>query len=350
MSHFTVMVQVPNDEVEAMGIEHAVSKRLEPFVEQLERDEDKKYFHFVDESVEYKDRWENEEVDLVRLPDRKPFNGRLVFPWDKEFGFCKGGGFLGIGEPKKDDQWTHAYHMGSSVEHMFPLDAEKFTGKFSDMYEDYETFLKNYCGYEPDEVGYWTNDNAKWDWWQIGGRWKDLLKKKDGTMCNFCQVKDLDNGEQEARMKAGAYFRRYIVARREGTYKKSEDSWGDDSTAFSLGFRDIDAEQEQAQQWAEERKAGTRAEDNHRFEIHLRQDLTEDEAEFCDEFWPYWSGTTTYAVLNPDGEWIAPGEMMMFGVSTDRAEAKVAFIKLFFSAFIDPLPPDTWIVVVDCHI
>lgn len=350
MSHFSVMVQVPSSEVEAMGIEHAVSKRLEPFVEQLERDEDKKYFRFVDEEGEYRDRWDNEEVEFVQLPERKPFNGRLVYPYDREFAFCKGGGFLGIGEPKKDDVWTHAYHMGSSVEHFFPLDARKFKGKFSDMYSSFKEFLKDYAGHEENEIGYWTNDNAKWDWWQIGGRWKDLLKKKDGTECNFCQVKDLDLGEQDARMKAGAYFRRYIVARREGTYEKGEDSWGDDSTAYSLGFRDIDAEQAQAEQWAEERKAGTRPEGNNRFDIHIRQDLTDDEAEFADEFWPYWSGVTTYAVLNTDGEWIAPGEMMMFGVSTDRAEAKVEFVNGFFDEFINPLPADTWLVVVDCHI
>ena len=35
----------------------------------------------------------------------------------------------------------------------------------------------------------YTNPNAKWDWWSIGGRFR--LPKKDGTSCNACQIKDL---------------------------------------------------------------------------------------------------------------------------------------------------------------
>lgn len=39
---------------------------------------------------------------------------------------------------------------------------------------------------------YLGNNNAKWDWYQIGGRWSNLLRKLDGTRCDECEVKDLD--------------------------------------------------------------------------------------------------------------------------------------------------------------
>lgn len=39
---------------------------------------------------------------------------------------------------------------------------------------------------------YLGNNNAKWDWYQIGGRWSNMLKKLDGTRCDECEVKDLD--------------------------------------------------------------------------------------------------------------------------------------------------------------
>lgn len=39
---------------------------------------------------------------------------------------------------------------------------------------------------------YLGNNNAKWDWYQVGGRWSGMLKKLDGTRCDECEVKDLD--------------------------------------------------------------------------------------------------------------------------------------------------------------
>ena len=48
---------------------------------------------------------------------------------------------------------------------------------------------------EHDDEGnlyYLGNENAKWDWYQIGGRWPNMLKKLDGTRCDECEVKDLD--------------------------------------------------------------------------------------------------------------------------------------------------------------
>lgn len=39
---------------------------------------------------------------------------------------------------------------------------------------------------------YLGNNNAKWDWYEIGGRWSNMLKKLDGTRCDECEVKDLD--------------------------------------------------------------------------------------------------------------------------------------------------------------
>lgn len=39
---------------------------------------------------------------------------------------------------------------------------------------------------------YLGNNNAKWDWYQIGGRWSNVLRKLDGTRCDTCEIKDLD--------------------------------------------------------------------------------------------------------------------------------------------------------------
>ena len=51
--------------------------------------------------------------------------------------------------------------------------------------ESFEAFLSRWYGYdyneELDACGYLCNPNAKWDWWEIGGRWHNELRLKQGV-------------------------------------------------------------------------------------------------------------------------------------------------------------------------
>ena len=89
MTHFLVTVQIEDKIMDKLGTEQAVTDALAPFIEELSNPEDKPYFNWVDESGDMRDKWDNEAVDLVRLPDDKTFNGRIVFPFDREFGFIQ---------------------------------------------------------------------------------------------------------------------------------------------------------------------------------------------------------------------------------------------------------------------
>jgi hypothetical protein len=54
---------------------------------------------------------------------------------------------------------------------------------------------KDYTCFEQDEHGnwgYWFNPESQWDWWEIGGRWKNILQTKDGTRCNSARIGDID--------------------------------------------------------------------------------------------------------------------------------------------------------------
>jgi len=46
----------------------------------------------------------------------------------------------------------------------------------------WDNYMTEYCGYKFDEeqsaYGYWTNEKAKWDWYQLGGRWNGYFKLK----------------------------------------------------------------------------------------------------------------------------------------------------------------------------
>ncbi len=49
-----------------------------------------------------------------------------------------------------------------------------------------------------DEEGnlyYMSNPNAKWDWYEVGGRWYNLIRMKNGVKVNSCMVKDIDTNE-----------------------------------------------------------------------------------------------------------------------------------------------------------
>lgn len=95
-----------------------------------------------------------------------------------------------IGEnPEALLQPFHEYECtGIEDEHVVFVPAdENFEEEFKEHKEDYETieeFAKDYYGYEKNENGEWgrmTNPNAKWDWYQLGGRWSgDFIRlKKD---------------------------------------------------------------------------------------------------------------------------------------------------------------------------
>lgn len=49
-------------------------------------------------------------------------------------------------------------------------------------YENRIQYMEDYYGYEQNKKGdwgRWTNPNAKWDWWSVGGRWTGSLKLKE---------------------------------------------------------------------------------------------------------------------------------------------------------------------------
>ena len=64
-------------------------------------------------------------------------------------------------------------------------------------FPDFDTFVRKYCYYKfnPDyqKYGYWENPNAKWDWYQPGGRWDDYFKvKPNAELSTSLLAQDID--------------------------------------------------------------------------------------------------------------------------------------------------------------
>ena len=67
-------------------------------------------------------------------------------------------------------------------------------------YETIEDFATDYFGYEVQDgkFGYIENPNAKWDWWELGGRWGEHLPLCTGTNSSQARIEMIDVGKLDA--------------------------------------------------------------------------------------------------------------------------------------------------------
>lgn len=151
MSHFAVMV-----------IGGDVEAQMAPYQENNMGDCPAEYMEFHEMEEEFRAEWNDPEnkTEVVVMPD-----GSHKFTWDEEF---KRGDFL--------DRKT-----------VIPPELDRKTLTAQEQYGTFEEFVKEWHSYESrDEkmgvYGYWENPNAKWDWYQVGGRWSNMLKLKGGTV------------------------------------------------------------------------------------------------------------------------------------------------------------------------
>lgn len=176
------------------------------------------------------------------------------------------------------------------------------------------------------------NKNAKWDWYEVGGRWKGYFLLKDGTRVDRCRKGDVDADammavrEQAARERWAAYVKaigdtpphtkRKVVCERHG---------GDTDAA-------------QAEYWAQPRVkvlsvAG----------LYDADDFPETEAAMVARWRA--KALCTFALL-VDGEWHERGSMGWFAcVSNEKDDWPAEFARLWAE-----IPDDATVTAVDCHI
>ena len=149
MSHFTVMI-VADD----------IEQQLAPFQENNMRDCPKEFLNFHETESEMLEEYKTKTATKVVMPD-----GTLLNPWDDRF------------EVQGPERWQR--------DHVVPPTLVQREIPFTELYATFEEYAEDWCGDEErDEkegrFGYWENENAKWDWYQVGGRWTGFfLLKKD---------------------------------------------------------------------------------------------------------------------------------------------------------------------------
>jgi len=190
MSHFTVLI-----------VGEDPDGQLIPFQENNMGDCPEEYMKFHDKEDEMREEYENEKVVQYMFKD----DGEWLFQWDNKI-TKRIGDILRSRLPslkntpvKKRASFNNglsdiADHLGGikQLEEASKKLKEEMIGsgdlireekRYQNIYATFEEFCQAHHGYKgrdekTGKYGYWENPNAKWDWYQLGGRWNGFFKMK----------------------------------------------------------------------------------------------------------------------------------------------------------------------------
>lgn len=211
------------------------------------------------------------------------------------------------------------------------------------------------------------NPKSKWDWWVIGGRWlgyfavkpehggdRRLITGRPGTFDNKGEPGRVDGGPRglldfDALRKikateAGDTYDRW-AALVEGL--PEAEPWRHYLERVQADGEGYPIERARQEYGAQPRVVKARESQ----EFFWQNDVI---AEFAVDRETYTrraseAAVPGFALLDLEGRWLEPGQMGWFGMSTDTEDSRVVY-NARANAYLDDLPEDAWVVVVDCHI
>lgn len=193
---------------------------------------------------------------------------------------------------------------------------EEFYLNIKEKYQNFtlQEFCEIYYAYTFREDGAYStyNENSKWDWYVIGGRWNGCLPIKGEEQCseerssydddvpnNCCKIKDIELRREATEKEIAEMKEQYEKITTEGNWYKPE---------------------------------------YYKKKYPTFEDYMDSQLEFA-----------TYALLLSNGEWVEPGEMGWFGMSAATPEEEAKFANTFKQKLNEENPED-YFVLVDCHI
>lgn len=176
--------------------------------------------------------------------------------------------------------------------------------EYLEFFEDEECEVDDETG----KKGYWENPNRKWDWYQVGGRWKELLKLKDGSFADQAKVSDLDLSIDEESYNHASRFWEVVVENSPISPLENPEDF------FNLYKREYYIDQ-----------FGSK-------EVYALNYAT----------------FQTFAVITPEGKWFEKGEMGWRGVDSSTNESRKEYKQIFNEVL--EANSNSFITVVDCHI
>jgi len=323
--------------------------------------------------------------EMVRMPD-----GELCHPLSERFRIP---GHIGT-----------SFSGGTCTSHKPPADATSVQIPNQQLYPTLEAYAEQVHGESLDPktgtFGHWRNENAKWDWWSVGGRYagwfpvtpgyKPLVLNdappapnaaeiferrlgkvlaqadpsqedrkaakihvKDGLpTCDVVRVRDLDLDAvaRASEADARAYLKEYAALRggkRWGAFEGPEDMAHRIGLARVVEGPHTPEEGEVADRWGDVH-AHLSSDDKRRDWTTVYRAVPDEEA-FVRDVAGCFSRIASYAFLNESG-WHEPGRVGWFGTASDEPVTYVPFKQTFADTFLRPGDPTDFLVAVDCHI
>jgi len=348
MSHFTVLVIGPDPE-----------EQLKPFDEDLRTD-------FEDKTEEYREEYETKKVDEFYCSSHSSWGQKITQELFEDLKKSKVGriivynvakldpmnylkrgmkyrGYYALenNERCKGSQW---FEVDEILDTSHPDSDVCFEGKvrlrkiaapkkmaLKDKYPIYEDYLKEYHGLDDTEhQGYDFNPKAKWDWYQLGGRWIGTFKLKPNAKGNLgdpslVAERRAEQGTADQAYKKDIDFdemRQDNFEEASKTYDEFEEEYKKDGFNSSIGY--------------------------FRYGVHnIGKGADHYIPESREQFLKRCGAFRTFAVLK-DGEWYEKGEMGWWGCVSN--EKNPDDWNEEFDKLLNELPEDTLLSVYDCHI
>ena len=319
MSHFTVAVFSDGTKT--------VEELLAPYQENNMGDCPKEYLEFVSSSKEERPRWESESAEKVKLMD-----GSLVWPWaDILYRPITKAMYKVIKHDKTKSTKRTGFGKNEQyyVKDLQSLGAEVVNIPFKELYPTFKEYMEEYIAASFDEeqqdYGYWENPNAKWDWWQIGGRWNGSLKAKDGKNGDINLVCPIHN--------------------QQGRYSQAR--------VADIDFQPDEEKDTRNLRWWEVVIEGSplrEGENKDDFYCFYKKEYIIARYKNKENYALIESSMITYAVILPDGTWYQKGQMGWFGCGSETSDASYEWDIRYKENFIDKADPNWILTIVDCHI
>lgn len=354
MSHFSTLICLPAD-TELAKLEDVIGAVMERWDENREVEPYRDYEEGAPEDAT--------AIWSVRTNAKHHREGTGVLPHDPNFL-----GWSSDRSKETADEQRAKFAQAAEVEATFPdVITWEFAARFTNEKYEYTPDHSEYLHVDEDGRAYtWStlNPERKWDYWRVGGRWRDHFiaaewpderlittdadwdspseRKRRGCdggprgLLDFDAMRDLAAGR-----RVEAYDGWQTIVEKHG----QPPAWRDLYGLVELGELDRDEARRRYNThpaivaargadiagWGEgpEEMYGTTREEF----IRLR----------------HLEAVPGYALVTLDGEWIAPGRMGWFGMSTDEAGEREAYW-IAANKYLEELDPDALVVCLDLHI
>ena len=306
MSHFSVAV-ISKDP-------HDVADLLAPYQKNNMLDCPREYLRFVDAEGKYKEEYETEYED--RIKDKN--TGREYFKYDDKFWKVKE-------LPEKNSPFPERQFI-------LPNGCFEFKALYKDVYPTLQDFLRDYHGFELDagegKYGYWSNPNAKWDYWCIGGRWEGLIEATEGVPVGESLVKLTDGSSVKTVNCNYAQIKNIDFSMNEELYKKA------------LRFWEVHVDDGEIAE----------NEDLKGFEIFWNADYYRKRFKTKEIYAKESASLSSWAFLTPDGKWHEQCDDSLWrAINDENAESFETYTEAFKKA-LESVSSEFYITIVDCHV